>query len=253
LNYDAEFLFYLEHMNRQFSGWDFSYVEKAGRMQEEPLDWSYGSLALSYMNKAGAVLDMGTGGGELLSMLGPFPQDTCATEAYAPNVPIAKAHLEPLGVQVEQVFTDDELPFADGRFDLVINRHESYSVREVRRILRDSGIFLTQQVGGTDCREINERLGVPLNDEFQHWNLDYAVKELEENGFKIIEKREQAPMQRFYDIGALVYYLKVIEWQAAGFRIEEHMEALYGIYEDIKNRGFWETTQQRFLIVAAPQ
>jgi SAM-dependent methyltransferase len=66
-------------------------------------------------------------------------------------VPIAKERLEPLGVEVFQIENDNELPFANETFDFVLNKHESYSVSEVKRILRPDGLFLTQQVGGTDC------------------------------------------------------------------------------------------------------
>ncbi|KAF6591680.1 SAM-dependent methyltransferase, partial [Paenibacillus sp. EKM208P] len=64
------------------------------------MDWSYASKAFALIHSSKAMLDMGTGGGELLSRLRPFPEIVCATEAYAPNVPIAKARLEPLGVRV---------------------------------------------------------------------------------------------------------------------------------------------------------
>jgi SAM-dependent methyltransferase len=78
----------------------------------------------------------------------PFPELAYATEAYAPNVPVAKKRLEPLGVRVTAIDDDDSLPFDDAGFDLVLNKHESFSPAEVRRILRPGGTFLTQQVGG---------------------------------------------------------------------------------------------------------
>jgi protein-L-isoaspartate O-methyltransferase len=86
------------------------------------------------MKKAESMLDMGTGGGERLASLQPLPKVTYATEAYAPNVPIARKRLEPLGVKVVQIMSDDNLPFANKTFDLIINHHEAYSVKEVYRI-----------------------------------------------------------------------------------------------------------------------
>ncbi|GGD84246.1 hypothetical protein GCM10010911_48170 [Paenibacillus nasutitermitis] len=41
--------------------------------------------------------------------------------------------------------------------------------------MAQDGIFLTLQSGELDCREINETLGVPLNEEYKRWNL-YAAK-----------------------------------------------------------------------------
>ena len=59
-------------------------------------------------------------------MLQPFPSTIFATEGYAPNVPIARKKLEPLGVTVVEVTDDTALPFQDGQFNLIINQHESY-------------------------------------------------------------------------------------------------------------------------------
>lgn len=33
--------------------------------------------------------------------------------------------------------------------------------------------FLTQQVGWTDCKKMNELLGAPINNKFIHWDLAY--------------------------------------------------------------------------------
>ena len=149
-----------------------------------------------------------------------------------------------------QIDDDNELPFEDNSFDLIINRHESYSPTELKRILTNQGIFLTQQVGGTDCSQINEQLGAPLNEEFNHWNMRYAINELEDHGFKIIDHREEFPMQRFYDIGALIYYLKAIPWQVPDFTIEKYQDRLYQIHKIIQSKGYFDVQQSRFLIKA---
>ncbi|GIN85943.1 methyltransferase [Heyndrickxia sporothermodurans] len=244
------FLNYINDFHQPFSGWDFSYLSDTGRMQNEILSWSYGSIAIQLVQDSQAMLDMGTGGGEFLSKLRPYPPTVFATEAYQPNVPIAKKRLEPLGVKVVQIHEDENLPFENDRFDLILNRHESYSPKEIKRILSDQGIFLTQQVGGNDCYEMNEKFGVPLNNEFSHWNLKFAIEELEEHQFKIIDSREEFPIQRFYDIGALVYYLKAIPWQIPDFQIEKYVETLYDIHHIIQTKGYFDVHQSRFLITA---
>ncbi|WP_226003345.1 class I SAM-dependent methyltransferase [Paenibacillus sp. BJ-4] len=246
---DHEFLQLLKHHEESFSGWDFSFISDTGRVASEPLKWSYVSKAMTFIHTSKAMLDMGTGGGELLSGLRPFPELVCATEAYAPNVPIAKKRLEPLGVRVIAIDDDDSLPFDDAGFDLVLNKHESFSPAEVRRILRPGGTFLTQQVGGLDCAGINEHLGAP-DYEYADWTLSQALAGLKSNGFEIVDQQEQFPIQRFYDIGALVYYLKAIEWQIADFQPQKYIEQLYGLYLDIQRDGYWDVKQHRFLIHA---
>jgi SAM-dependent methyltransferase len=250
MNYENDFLRLMEDANESFSGWDFSFISGTGRMDASPLDWSYGSEALRLLRNSQSLLDMGTGGGEFLSMLRPFPPLIYATEAYEPNIPVARNNLEPLGVRVVGIGEDSDLPFDSGQFDTILNKHESYSVKEVKRILSPGGKFLTQQVGGLDCLEINEALGAEVNGEFTHWNLKYALRELEESGFTVVCSREQYPVQRFYDIGALVYYLKAIPWQVEDFSHENYMEKLYKIHNDIKTKGYFEVKQHRFLIKA---
>ncbi|HGG0582892.1 MULTISPECIES: class I SAM-dependent methyltransferase [Bacillus] len=247
---DSLFLTLLESANTNFSGWDFSFISETGRMKSEPLSWSYGSIAFLLMQRAKSMLDMGTGGGEFLSMLQPFPSTIYATEGYAPNVPIARKKLEPLGVTVVEVINDTVLPFQDGQFDFIINQHESYAASEVKRILSPHGVFLTQQVGGLDCAVLNEQFGSPLNSEFASWSLEAACSELEENGFTILDAKEEFPFQRFYDIGAIVYYLKAIPWQIPDFTVERYYKELYRIHEIILQKGYFDVKQHRFIIKA---
>lgn len=178
-----------------FEGWDFSYLTRSGRMQEFPLTWNYANLVMDELEQAASLLDMGTGGGEFLSALPSRPAATFATEGYEPNVAIARRRLEPLGIHVERISEDDAIPYGDEQFELVINRHESYRPEEVKRVLKPGGLFLTQQVGGLNDRELNEWLGAPEY-EYAHWNLDYAAKELEPH-LAIVSAREEIVKTRF--------------------------------------------------------
>ncbi|MGO4732619.1 class I SAM-dependent methyltransferase [Paenibacillus sp. 2KB_22] len=243
----------VQEAERPFSGWDFSYVTGSERLQSGMLPWSYGTIARRLLSQTERMLDMGTGGGEMLSRLLPLPPYTCATEGYLPNIPIAEERLQPLGVKVLPVTDDSQLPFEDGEFDLILNRHESYDELEVRRILSVGGLFLTQQVGWSDCREINDRLGIPMPADYAGWELNRAVFQLEQSGFRIIEQHEAAPAQRFYDIGALVYYLKTIPWQVPDFKEQHFREQLMEIRMEMEQYGFWEVQQKRFVILAVKE
>src|SRR5262245_6424796 len=128
-----------------FEGWDWGVFH--GRMTDDgDLPWDYEALVRDRLPAASSLLDLGTGGGEVLASMVPLPPRTAATEGYPPNLPVARARLEPLGVEV--VAADDALPFPDGSFELVVNRHTPYDPREVRRVLADGGTFVTQQVAG---------------------------------------------------------------------------------------------------------
>lgn len=244
---DSNFHRYLEEINEKFEGWDFSSIYDTGRIQNSLLSWSYGSKVISAMQGATAILDMGTGGGEFLSLLkGYYPPTVYATEGYKPNVPIAKRKLEPLGVKVYEVVDNEHLPFPDNHFDLIINRHESYSVKELKRIIKTNGIFITQQVGGWDCKELNDWFGVAVNSEFKEWNLQSALKNFSIDQWEILEQREEFPTQRFYDLGSVLFYLKAIPWQIPDFSVEKYQDALYRLYQHLEEVGYLGATQSRF-------
>lgn len=242
------FNFLISEATHPFVGWNFSHITTSGRMVEAPLTWSYTSKLLMPLREAQALLDMGTGGGEYLASLQPLPPLTSATEGYTPNVPIARQRLEPLGVYVYQVNDSHHLPFEDNQFDLIINRHEYYDPHEVLRILKSEGLFITQQVGGANNAELNGLLGAG-EDQFAHWTLDYATRELEAAGWQIVEQREDHPITRFYDVGAIVYYLKAVPWQIPDFSVEKYFDKLEEIHKNISTEGYLDVHMHRFLIV----
>jgi len=131
---------------------------------------------------------------------------------------------------------------------LVINQHESYEPSEIVRITKPAGIFLTQQVGGTNSMEINEAFGVDINSAFGDWNLTTALAELDMQHFEVISSNEEYPVQRFYDVGALVYYLKAVPWQVPNFTTQMYEQELYAIHEKIQADGYFDVIEHRFMM-----
>ena len=233
-----------------FSGWDFSYISRSGRSKTAPWEWSYTSTILPLVRSVSALLDMGTGGGEFLASLQPLPASTVATEGYPPNIPVARERLEPIGVQVCAVGDDDQLPLADEAFELVINRHESYDPAEVLRVLKPGGTFITQQVGGEDDLDLNRFLGADDTHPYAHWTAEFAANQLRESGWEVLDTREAFPFTRYFDIGAVVYYLRAIPWQIEGFSVERYRERLWELHLKIQREGYVDIRIHRFLLVA---
>jgi len=230
-----------------FSGWDFSWLE--GKYSEADPTWDYRAMARQRIAGARALLDMDTGGGELLAELAPLPALTCATETWAPNIPVARERLEPLGVRVFTPADDQHLPFEDAAFDLVLNRHGSFNAGELMRVLRPGGLFLTQQVGGRNQVRLNEVLQGPEY-EYSEWTLENAREQLAGAGFDLLQAREEFPEVQFLTIGGLVYYLRVISWQIPGFTPQAYLEQLFAVYEQIQREGRLVSHEHRFLIEA---
>lgn len=246
----ALFEFWLNEAQHPFSGWDFSHIIDTGRMRTVPLTWSYTSEVLPRLHRVESVVDLGTGGGEYLSLLQPLPPRTVATEGYAPNLPLARARLEPLGVEVIPCESDEHLSLADADFDLVINRHTSYAPREVFRVLRPGGEFVTQQVGGEDDWDLNMLLGARPSLGAAEWRANRAAEGLQAAGFEVLVRREDFPVKRYFDVGAIVYYLTAVPWQVKDFSVETYRDALLHIHRRILDDGHLDVRSHRFCLVA---
>lgn len=137
-------------------GWDFSHIH--GRYEEEnDLPWDYEKIVRHYLNSNSNILDYDTGGGEfLLSLNHPYSR-TSATEGYKPNVDLCREKLLPLGINFKVCDKPSEIPYDDETFDMIINRHGDFNTTELYRLLKNDGVFITQQVGGDNDRD-NDKL-----------------------------------------------------------------------------------------------
>ncbi|MFX0075940.1 MAG: class I SAM-dependent methyltransferase [Candidatus Hermodarchaeota archaeon] len=237
MNKEELFKFLVSEAKHPFSGWDFSHLND--RVVNGPLTWSYRSKILPIIRKADSLLDMGTGGGEFLASLMPLPSHTCATEGYEPNVSIARNLLESLGVKVYPFKEDTNLPFNDEEFDVIINRHESYSPEEVYRLLKPGGYFVTQQVGVKNDSKLRYVLTDKEDEnEDEEWKLENIIKKLESSGFRVLEREENITSTRIYDVGAIVYYFKAIPWELPDFSVEKYHHKLEKIHDHIVKNGY---------------
>ena len=229
-----------------FAGWDFSYLND--RWLEEHPPWAYEALARQLVQKSKAVLDIGTGGGEIFASLAPFPEHTVAIEGWRPSVAVAKRRLEPLGVKVLEVDELDELPFTDGEFDTVLNRHSAFRTAEVFRILKTGGTFLTQQVGGGNLNDLVKEFDVVP--QYKEWTLETITRQIRDAGFTIKEAREWVGKVEFKDVGAVVYFLKAIPWVIQDFSVDNNLRHLEGLQRKVDRGEKLTFTQVRFLVWA---
>jgi SAM-dependent methyltransferase len=231
-----------------FSGWDFSVI--SDRWKTTPPSWDYPAMARQHVRQATAMLDQDTGGGEVLSSLAPFPKDTWASENYPPNVPVAKARLEPLGVRMITEYTISSIPLPASSLDLVLNRHGGYSEAELFRLLKPGGFFLTQQVGGRNNFRLNELLQDQPYFKYSYWKKDVITRKLQEAGFELLTIKEEFPEVQFMDIGAVVFCLRIISWQIEDFNVQKYRDKLYAIHTAILSQGSLKVHEHRVLVEA---
>lgn len=122
------------------------------------MPWDYGKIIRRYLSPEMKLLDIDTGGGEFLLSLNHPLCRLSATEAYPPNVELCEKKLLPLGIDFREADGLKKFPFEDKTFDIVINRHGVLNENEIWRVLKPDGIFITQQVGAENDRELVELL-----------------------------------------------------------------------------------------------
>jgi SAM-dependent methyltransferase len=234
------------------AGWDFYWF--GGRATEERPDWGYARLMGEQMAQAGAALDVQTGGGEVLAAAlrasGARPAVLAATESWPPNAELARRNLAALGGSVAAVADDDDLPFAPGTFDLVVSRHPTVVVwPEIARVLRPGGSYFSQQVGAGTNRELTDfMMGTrPVR---PGRSTEVAAAAARAAGLEVADLREQALRVEFFDVAAVVYFLRKVFWTVPGFTVAGYLEPLARMHGHIQAHGSFISHAQRFLIEA---
>lgn len=230
-------------------GWDFTWLD--GRAVEERPSWRYFDIVADHARQAERLLDVETGAGDLLADLPVLPPTAVATEAHPPSIARAVPRLRARGASLVQTSPGDHrLPFASSSFDLVVSRHPiATDWLETERVLQPGGRFISQQVGAHTVRELAEAMMGPLP------NTSTRGAELGRRGAEgaglVVERLEQErPRTAFYDIGAVVYFLRLVVWIVPDFTLERYRPQLRRLHEHIVEHGAFETAASRYLLVA---
>lgn len=239
---------WLKYETINFDGWDFSHIKDS--WENESLPWDYADIVKNYLSSDVELLDMGTGGGEFLLTLNHPYSKTSVTEGWKPNIELLRNKLEPLGIKVAPIGDDDIIDYGDNRFDMIINRHESFNIEEVKRVLKPNGIFITQQVGGKNGNRLSNMLIPNFLPKYEDLSLRNILRDLKEYNFDILFADEYFPYQKFFSMEALIYYAKVIEWEFPGFNVKNNFNQLLNAYDELKRNGYIRNYEHRFLIVA---
>ena len=230
-------------------GWVFSHID--GRYTEQDdLPWDYRAVIEEYLAPDMKILDIDTGGGEFLLSLNHPHENTAAMENYPPNVELCKEVLLPLGIDFRAGDGKDKLPFEDGRFDMVINRHGDFRAEEINRVLKPGGLFITQQVGAENDRELVALLCGETEIPFPEQYLELTSRKLKDVGFAILRGEECFRPIRFFDVGALVWFARIIQWEFPDFAIDTHINNLLNAQKILEEQGCINGSIHRFLLVA---
>jgi SAM-dependent methyltransferase len=231
-------------------GWDFSWLE--GRATEQRPSWGYQRLLGGRLSSATTALDIQTGGGEVLAGAGAerFPLTLVATEGWPPNLAKAAALLRPFGAVVVAAEEESSLPFVDGAFDLVTSRHPAtVQWSEIARVLKPGGTYFAQHVGGDTNVEISEYFLGPL-DRGNRRHHEVEADGAKAAGLEIVQCRNERLELEFFDVGAMVFFLRIVVWTVPDFTVERYRARLQELHDHIGHDGSFRSTMSRTLLEA---
>jgi SAM-dependent methyltransferase len=211
------------------NGWDFSWLD--GRATEKRPSWHFRERVAERAATARAMVDIECGDGRLLASLPTRPPLVVGVEDYQPR-PGAVAG------------RGDALPLRSGAFDLVISRHPvAAHWDEIARVLAPGGTYFAQHVGPRSAAEVGEWFVGPWTSSDAR-STERASREAEAVGLEVVDVRyEELPMV-FYDVGAVVYFLRLVVWIVPGFTVEKYRDRLRDMPMP------FHATSTRFLIEA---
>ncbi|MCX5203016.1 class I SAM-dependent methyltransferase [Streptomyces sp. NBC_00237] len=230
-------------------GWDFSWLD--GRATEQRPSWGYQRQMGERLAAASAALDIQTGGGEVLAGAPKLPPAMVATESWPPNVAKATRLLHPRGAVVVADSDEPPLPFAGGAFDLVTSRHPVKAWwEEIARVLAPGGTYFSQHVGPASVFEVVEYFLGPQPEARLGRRPETAREEAEAAGLEVVDLRSESLRTEFFDIGAVVYFLRKVIWMVPGFTVDAYRDKLRAMDEQIRRDGSFVAHTARFLIEA---
>jgi len=230
-------------------GWDFSWLD--GRATEGRPSWGFQRLMFQRLASVSAALDIHTGGGEMLAEAEKFPPTMAATEWWPPNAALATRRLHPRGVVVLLTRAEPPLPFADEAFDLVTSRHPiAVWWSEIARVLRPGGTYFAQHPGPATATELIEFVMGPQPRLGAHMEPAVQTAHAEAAGLQIVDMRIETLRAEYFDIGAVVYFLRKLIWTVPDFTVEPYLGRLRVLHEQIEADGRFVTHPTRVLVEA---
>ncbi len=182
-----------------------------------------------------SALDLDTGGGEVLSEAGKFPERMVATEGWPPNARRAAERLGPRGVEVVEATSDKPLPFPDQSFDIVTARHP---VRpdwyEIHRVLAPGGHYFAQHVGPASAFELIEHFLGPLPEQRKGRDPQAESAAAEAAGLTVVDLRTARCRMEFFDVGAVVWILRKCVWWVPDFSVAAYRDKLKELDEHMR-------------------
>jgi len=211
-----------------------------------PAPWEYRSVIANYLEAAHDVLDIGTGGGEVLLEVAAGVRSALGIDIDPIMIEVAAENGEG-SPNVSFRLVGPGLEEVRERFDVVLNRHAPCDLATVSSHLRSAGMFITQQVGERNMANIKAVLGNPVSP------APISRDAFDVEPLELIEFREYDVTYVVSDVDSLVFWLRSLDLLHAdidGPAATADVEIFNAILEgNVGDEGF-VTNEHRYLAVA---
>lgn len=172
-------------------GWDFAGMEYS---VEQDYPYNYYHKVVEHITPNTIMLDIGCGSGEKSTKYFGLAKKVVMLDNEPEMLKKAKANVEKFykekqAKKFEFVIgdADNKLNFEDESFDLVVSRHCGANMREVFRVLKKGGVFISEDIDDLDCVEIKEYYNRGQNFPLSYLHKEKTFKECLDAGFSEIK------------------------------------------------------------------
>ncbi|QGQ93885.1 class I SAM-dependent methyltransferase [Paenibacillus psychroresistens] len=233
----------------KLNGWDFSKLQVVSEGEQ----WDFYSEVTQRCKKSDLLLDIGTGGGEKLLAFTDSAILLVGIDHTNGMIQTANANLQKAMKQnVRFLLMDAEkIEFPSSFFNVVSCRHSSFYAKEVAKVLKKDGVFLTQQVSDNDKFNIKQAFGRGQQFRPEQGTLkEKYLSELAEAGFTDIQSFEYDATEYYKTYEDLVFLLKYTPIVPNFGEFDNDFRILQKFIEENQTEQGIQTNSKRFMIIA---
>jgi hypothetical protein len=121
---------------------------------------------------------------------------------------------------------------------------------EIARVLEPGGTYFAQHVGDATVFELVEYFLGPQPEARAKRHPDAESADARAAGLEIVDVRLERLRMEFFDVGAVVYFLRKVIWTVPGFTVDCYRGRLRDLHEQIVAEGRFVAHSSRSLIEA---
>lgn len=146
-------------------GWNFSKMQYT---RESTSDFDYYKTVVENITPSSVVLDIGSGSAEKSSRFFSSAKKIYLTDLEPEMLKKAKGNVEKYyenskatknKFAFKLLNSDGPFPYGDGTIDVVSSRHCGANMKEVFRVLKPNGVFVSEDISNDDCQELKDLFG----------------------------------------------------------------------------------------------